>query len=325
MPSTPAAGSENFNPLAIDVDPPAPEPKATTPAPAATPSTPEPTAPATTTDTPKPKPKQEAAAKPAPAPAPKPAPRAEATTESQEPEKTEDETAEPVANASSQDRFAARRTRLKRLAVVTAAAAGLIWFTAPWAGTPNQTPNTGAAAQDDERQYDTSDPIALDMEYATAYLNAHGTLDGLIIDGAQLAVRGNTAYIVRTISGTCTVYGLLDGRPIDPATDPTGAACAGQIVTVQAQLDAAANTQADTAKTAANSTLETATSTAVAYAARNYVDDVPSLHGLPGTIAGALVVDNTGEHATIRVSYPDACVQAYVTAAGEVSPPVTCP
>lgn len=288
--SEPAPGSESFNPRLFDYPPEAPKvrskAKDTTPAQPATPT--------------------------------KAVEPATCTCQS----KNDDQ--QPVT-----DVYRRRRMLAAPVIIAILTAAAFVLFAQPWQ-TLSAITGTSTSSQDTTSQatvvtsQDSTDVITHDMAYAQEYLATNGTLDGIILNGAQVAVRDQTMYVARNTTGTCIVYGILNGAELEPSTDPTGAACTGQIVTVQAQLDAAAAQVATNSVQSVQVTLDQATRSALTYASRNYVDGAPSLTGLPAQLSGALVVDNTGGTATLRVEYPGACAQAYVTAAGEVGPAQPC-
>lgn len=256
----------------------------------------------------------------APAPAEKVAPTP-ATTTAAASTATPEET--PTADKVSSVDFAKRRRRIKQIAAVAAIAGCWLWFTKPWHDVAAVSAGSAAAGTQSVTA-DATDLVGADLAAAEQYLAQHGTLDGIAIDGAQLAVRGTTTYAVRTIDGTCTVYGLLDGQRIPATPDPTAEACKGQIVTVQANLDAAAQQSQNTSSWAAEDTLNKASAAAAAYASRNFTDGKPSMTGLPSSLSGALVMSNNGEYVTLRVSYPGACLETFVTAAGEIGETNTC-
>lgn len=304
-------GQRTFNPLSInlnDTPAPPPAPKAAPSAPVA----PEPVALKKTTPTLAPTPvpaKDPACACAATAPAVPALPAA--TT--------------PAKATLPEEKVTARRRATVKIALVVLAIAAMALWLRPWESVEGLTAsNNPAPAVIEGDQAANTDQISADLVYAEDYLTTNGSLNGITIDGAQVAVRDSTMYAVRTLNGVCTVYGLLNGQRLIPAPDATGAACTGQIVTVQAQLDAAAAQVQSTAETTAEATLRDAAQAALAYSSRNFVNDTPSLTGLPATLSGATVTANTGDYATLRVSYPGACLEAFVTAAGEVGDINTC-
>lgn len=245
------------------------------------------------------------------------------TTTHHTPEAAQTATAPADTTTVDGDVYRARRRRAAIIAAVAVAASWYLWTAEPWAAVQATTQaSTGAVVATDQGQHAAVDA---DMTTARGWLTTHGTLDGIALDGAQVAARGRTMYAARIIDGACTVYGILNGTDLVPAVDTTGQACAGQIVAVQAQLDQAAYTATTTAETQARDTLTAAADTVTAYTARNYVDGVPSTTGLPAVVGGALVVTNTGQYVVLRASYPAVCLEMHVTAAGETSPPTTCP
>lgn len=331
-------GSETFNPHFVDATPepaPVPDPEpvaapAPAPQPAPAPAAPK-SAPAPRRVTTKARPAADAPTKAPAAPAAKPVPvtapvstaAPAAPTEPAPAETTPEQASATATAAPTPDQLAARRRRLKYVGWAVLAAAVWLWWTKPWvdiAATNQTAAGTGLV----QVSADATDIIGADMAKAETYLATNGTLDGIILDGAQVAVRGTTMYAVRTIDGVCTVYGLLEGQRLTPTPDPTNAACTGQIVSVQAQLDEAAHTAENTSTYAAEETLRKAADAAAAYAGRNFVDGQPSMTGLPGSLSGALVMNNEGDYVTLRVSYPDACVETFVTAAGEIGETNSC-
>lgn len=216
------------------------------------------------------------------------------------------------------DQLAGRRKVAMQALVAVAAGAALLLWMQPWANVTNTAESAITTTSAASTELTANDQVTADLIYAEEYLAQNGTLDGIIIQGAQLAVRDTTMYAVRNVAGQCTVYGLLSGQRIAPVPDTTGAACAGQIVTVQAQLDAAAAQVTAHATQTAEATLKTATAAAAAYAQRNFVQGTPSMTGLPTTLAGATVTENTGDYVRLRAAYPEACLESYVTAAGEI-------
>lgn len=252
-----------------------------------------------------------APAKPDPAPAAAPETDTAPTTQAPEP-------------ATTTDLYAARRRKAAIVAGIAAVVVWYLWQAQPWQAI---TATTQAAAEGPVAvvSMDAESVIDADMLTATSYLTEHGNLDGIALDGAQVAALGSTMYAARVVGSDCTVYGILNGEPLAPAVDATGQACAGQIVTVQMQLNEAAYSASTTATDQARDTLDAAAESVVRYTSRNYVNGVPSTSGLPGSVSGALVVANTGEYVVLRASYPSACLEMHVTAAGELSEPTTCP
>lgn len=300
-------GSEAFNPL---------DPAYATPKPA-----PKVTEPHSSTTTPKPATAPQAT--PASTPPAEPAPAAAApVTQTTEPEPETATATDPAAPADA-GVYEARRKKLTRIGVIALVLLA-VWWIKPWQTLASAGSSTTATTVTSTTA-NSDATLTGDVATARAYLAEHGTLAGIALPGAQVATKDDTMYAARTLGGSCVVYGLLNGQEIVPTVDATNGACTGQIATVQAALDAAASQVTTNATDTATSTLQAAQQLALAYATRTYDSTgAPTMTGLPTSLAGALVTQNTGAYVVLQVSLPDACVQSYVTAAGEIGTTEPC-
>lgn len=252
----------------------------------------------------------------------------EAEPQNQQPEKTTTEgtpTTTTPDSSTQPDIYAQRRKRGKQVLAAALLIAAFLWYVKPWTG-PEGLQNTPTASVVEETdtaalldsQSTTEGFYNKDMEYAENYYRQNGTFDNIRLEGAHVAARDTTLLVARTHNETCYAYGIMEQQHLELTTDPSGSACAGQIVAVQQQLDNDYETRTTKAHTDAETSLRKAAESVIFQASRNFVNGVPSTDGLPATIDGALVLENTGEYALLRVSHPDVCLETYVTAAGEI-------
>lgn len=313
-------GSESFDPLAFDI------PARQTP--------PAPAVPTTAPDEPVPssEPLREPAPVPPPPatpivvpPGPEAAPQDIAASEvTASPEPAHEQTPEATAPAADVDVYARRRKRLKAVASVAGILVVALALTQPWKSADSQQNVTADSVTSGEVAPAASNRIASDTEEALVYLAENDTFEGLKLSGAQVATSRTMLYAARVIDGSCVVYGVAHGSELEPLTDPSGDACTGQILEVQAALKSQAQQDALQAELIAAQALEQAAAEAVYYASHNYVDSSPSFTGIGKVVGAADVHSNRGASIKLRVTTGGACFQMNVASTGDTGGATSC-
>lgn len=246
------------------------------------------------------------------------------TVDTESSEKADQAAAERAEALTELGRYEKRRRRYATAAVAALALAG--WWLHPWTSVPHNGTPQAASAAGGARNAAPMTIVNSDVAILKAKLLANDDLTNTTIAGAQVASAGTTAYVARTIAGQCTVYGLLNGKEIQPQADPTNAACTGQIAQIQAQLDAQDQQARQSQVAQTEAALQTAAQTAAFYASRNFADGTQSLTGIPADqLAGVVIVKNTGTWMQMTATVGKTCRQAIVTATGQLGEIGTCP